>query len=402
MRKGLPGIAVLMRWRILLINSAVLLIVGLLSFVTLRVTLSDALIDARERRSQVERAVRSANFRLELDGRRLQQWLSDRAKAEPVRAVFAAGTAAARSDSARVEARRLHAAARGAEGLGGLSTPLIVFVDARGVAIGRNDSNQMRGENLAASYPALARALESGRESNHVWLNRHRSEQLLASFAPVRDDSGQVVGGLVVGMPLNDERLARVSSATSGQALSIATADGPSAMEVIAEGGSELLPAGVRTAMRTQGVLRRAFDAVGSDLAVFEDPRNAYAAQPLRSFEGPALVLIAGMRQSLVPSLPALLWPLFAATLLGIFLSVAGATYLGNYFGHPIEQLEEGVLAVINGRTDHRFEIEHPLFGGLVCRLNSLLNVFMGIPETDAEGRTSTPVGAPYREFEDR
>lgn len=391
-----------MRWRILLIHSAVLFIVSLLSFVTLRATLTDALVDGGQRRAEVERAVRAANFRLELDGSRVQRWLSERARAESVRAVFAAGTAVARSESARVVARRLQASARGAAELGGLSIPLVVFVDARGVAIGRNDSNQMRGDNLAASYPGLAPALASGREGNHVWLNRRRAEQLLASFAPVRNTSGEVVGALVVGVPLNDERLARVSAETSGRALSVATVAGPAALEVIAEGGNEESLGGVRSAMRTQGVLRRAHDAVAAGLAVFDDGRNAYAAEPLRSFEGPPLVLVAGARLSLVPSVPALLWPLLAVTLLGVLLAFAGAAYLGDYLGRPIEQLEEGVLAVINGRTDHRFEIEHPVFGGLVFRLNSLLNVFMGVPETDEEGRTSTPVGAPYREVEDR
>jgi hypothetical protein len=47
------------------------------------------------------------------------------------------------------------------------------------------------------------------------------------------------------------------------------------------------------------------------------------------------------------------------------------------------------LLLVINGRTNHRIELEHPELGGLVFRINSLL-----------EGRTSQPPGAPYREAE--
>jgi hypothetical protein len=60
--------------------------------------------------------------------------------------------------------------------------------------------------------------------------------------------------------------------------------------------------------------------------------------------------------------------------------------------------MEEGLLQIINGKTDLRFEIEHPDLGGLIFRINSLLNALMGVPETDEEGRTSTSPGQPYQE----
>jgi hypothetical protein len=45
----------------------------------------------------------------------------------------------------------------------------------------------------------------------------------------------------------------------------------------------------------------------------------------------------------------------------------------------------------MNGRTDLRFEIEHAELGGLVFRLNSLLNQLLGVQEddTDDQGRPS-------------
>ena len=44
-----------------------------------------------------------------------------------------------------------------------------------------------------------------------------------------------------------------------------------------------------------------------------------------------------------------------------------------------------------------RFQIEHPDLGGLVFRINSLLNALMGVPEdtTDDEGRPSVPASSP-------
>jgi hypothetical protein len=64
---------------------------------------------------------------------------------------------------------------------------------------------------------------------------------------------------------------------------------------------------------------------------------------------------------------------------------------LGNYITQPVSELEDGLLAVINGNQTLRFQIEHPELGGLVFRINSLLNALMGVPEddTDEQGRPS-------------
>ena len=51
----------------------------------------------------------------------------------------------------------------------------------------------------------------------------------------------------------------------------------------------------------------------------------------------------------------------------------------------PDRRLEEGLLAILNGKTDLRFEIEHAELGGLVFRLNSLLNQLMGVQEDDTD-----------------
>jgi hypothetical protein len=59
----------------------------------------------------------------------------------------------------------------------------------------------------------------------------------------------------------------------------------------------------------------------------------------------------------------------------------------------PIEQIEEGVLQVINGRTDLRLETDSAELGGLAFRINQLLNVFTGTEEAseDEEGKISVP-----------
>jgi hypothetical protein len=388
-----------MRWKIIIVNSTILVIVGLLSFVLVKASLNDVLSNRSQRKSDAERAMRSANMQLELDSLRLERWLAGQAAEEAVTAVFAGGTSQARSENASLLATRLRDAATKSPELSMLSIPIVLFLDARGIVIGRNDSSLMRGEDLGRAYPSIGQALKSGQTSSQFWLNRQRSEQLLVSYAPVRGEGGDVVGVLIAGTPLNDERLSLISRVTSGQALAVSVATGQDSAEVIAEGTLSGQRA-VFEAIRQPGVLTRARSSLKSGRAIFDDDAAVYAAEPLQGYQGERVVLMAAMTHSLVPSVAGLLWPIFAVSALGILLVFAAGNFLGNYISQPISELEEGLLSVINGRTNLRFDLEHPELGGLVFRINSLLNALMGVPETDADGRTSQPPGAPYREAE--
>jgi hypothetical protein len=386
-----------MRLKIIIVNAAILSIVGLLSFVLLRASLDGALSNRSERRLDAERALRSANMQLELDGLRLERWLAGRAAEPGASRVFAGGTAQARSENASQEAQRLRDAANQSSALAALSIPIVLFLDARGIVLGRNDSSQMRGEDLGREYPSLLDAISRGQSSSQFWLNRQRSEQLLASYAPVRGEGGQVVGLLVAGTPLNDERLRLISQATSGQALALAVADGSGGIEWIADASSSSERSEL-DALRELPVSSRLAASLEGGLAIFDDDQAVYAVEQLRGYDARGVLLVAVLAGSLVPSIAGLLWPLLGVTLLGLLLVVMAGVSLGNYIAEPISEIEEGLLSVINGRASHRFDIEHPDLGGLVFRLNCLLNALMGVPETDADGRTSQPPGARYRE----
>jgi methyl-accepting chemotaxis protein len=310
---------------------------------------------------------------------------------------LAGGTSQARSEMASLQAKRLRDAAMQNPELSALSIPLVLFVDSRGLVIGRNDSSQMRGEDLGRAYPSLLEALASGATSSHVWFSRQRSEQLLVSYAPVRGETGSVVGILVAGTPLNDERLGAISRATSGQALAVGIVNGEAEAQVIAEGTSSGQRALFDVA-REHAVIQRAAAALRDGRAMLDDDEAVYAAEPLQGYAARDVLLVAALPHSRVPSVAALLWPLFGVSLLGILLVVGAGVFLGNYISEPIAQLEEGLLSIINGRTNHRFDLQHPELGGLVFRINSLLNTLMGVPDLDADGRTSQPPGAPYRE----
>src|SRR5688572_9005392 len=165
--KGLDGD---MRWKIITVNSIILVIVALLSVALVKPGLDDVLSSRTERRSAAERAIRSANLQFELDSSRLERWLAERASEEAVVGIFAGGTSQARSENASAQAKRLRDAATKSAALAAVPIPIVLFVDARGIVIGRNDSSQMRGEDLGKAYPSIAQALQTGRTSSQVWL----------------------------------------------------------------------------------------------------------------------------------------------------------------------------------------------------------------------------------------
>ena len=79
----------------------------------------------------------------------------------------------------------------------------------------------MRGDDLGKAHPGMKKALAEGRTGSEIWYAPQLSQQWFVSFAPVRNAKGEVLGGLIYGTPLNDERMSRTSK-TSGGAIIIA------------------------------------------------------------------------------------------------------------------------------------------------------------------------------------
>lgn len=388
-----------MRLKIIIVNAGIVAIVAVLSFVLLSTGLKGVLSDPGARKADVERAIRSANAQLELDGLLLERWLGEQAARKDVRDVFAGGTERARADNATAQSDKIRDLAMSQ--FARLAPSMVLLVDAQGVALGRNGSALMRGDKMAEAYPSLAEALKSGHTASDVWLNRQRQEQFLASYAPVHGDDGAIVGALVIGTPLNDERLSRTSDLTSGRALVIGVASaGGKQLEIISK--SDQATGDVLSLVQSGPVLEAASGSLGAGgLSVLTQASKDYVvgAAPLDGYgAGNTAALIAAVPASLVASTTALLWPVFAVGGLGILLVIAGGVVLGNYISQPIAEMEEGLLQIMNGKTDLRFQLEHEDLGGLIFRINSLLNALMGVPETDEEGRTSTAPQEPYQE----
>jgi len=209
-----------------------------------------------------------------------------------------------------------------------------------------------------------------------------------------------VLGGIAVGTALNDERLTNASERTSGRQLVAAVKTGDT-FDVVAKTNG-VTPELVSAVSRAKD---SAFQALASGQVVDLPgmPRDfAASSHALEGYgDGRRLVLV-GIDHLAAPAiLGSLIWPALGITLLGLVLVVAGAWLLDAYISRPISEIEDGLLAIMNGRTDRRFEIEHAELGGLVFRLNSLLNQLLGVQEdeTDEQGHPSrAPAAASFQD----
>src|SRR5262249_47497160 len=158
----------------------------------------------------------SGSAKLQLDGLVLERWLAAQANDPHLRDPFNLGTPNARAEAATSLCNHLRDAAAAIPDLGGISPGLVVLVDKNGIVLARNGSVLMRGDDLGSLYPSLKAALAKGTTGSDIWVNRNRNEQLLASYSAIRGTDGQVIGGVAVGTPFNDERLTDASERTSG------------------------------------------------------------------------------------------------------------------------------------------------------------------------------------------
>jgi hypothetical protein len=239
---------------------------------------------------------------------------------------------------------------------------------------------------MAGTYPGLKSSLATGQSGSDVWYQRDR---YLASYVVVRDDQGRVIGALVIGRPLNDT-LSRVSEATTGRALIVVVPKGDGFeivghSQTVAPSLDESVGAAAKDMLRSALAHQQTDNVRDGDLLV--------AASPLSAFEdGKRALLVAAAPAALIqdPSGLAMV-PIFGAAAVGIMLVLVGGWLLGNYITRPINMLEEGLLAILNGQTDKRFELDHAELGGLAFRIDQLLNQLMGVEEdtTDDEGRVS-------------
>jgi hypothetical protein len=383
-----------MRIKIIAVNALIVALVGLLSFLLVRASLSSATGSKDQATLEVQNDVNGAAGRLQLDGLRTERWLSAAAGEQPTIDALQKASPSARGDAATKRCDDLVSKMKSAPLFEKNVPTLVALVDSSGKILGRNGTNMNRGDDMAGTYGGLKATLTQGQSGSDIWYEKN--DRYLGSYAAVRDASGAIVGALLAGRPLKDT-LSRVSEATTGRALDVVVPQGDKFLVVgsSAIGSKQLDDAidGVAKDMLKNALVHGQTDGV-------RDGDQLVAASPLPAFEdGKRALLVAAAPASLIadPSGLAML-PIFGAMAIGIVLVIVGGWLLGNYITRPINMLEEGLLAILNGQADKRFELDHPELGGLAFRIDQLLNQLMGVEEdtTDAEGRVSQAPSAAH------
>jgi methyl-accepting chemotaxis protein len=377
-----------MRIKIIAVNALIVAIVGLLSFLLVRSSLGSA----TSNKDQIAAAQEDANGaagQLQLDGLRAERWLAGGSTGQGALDALVKATASARGEAATKHCDDLVSKMKNASLFERNVPTLVAIVDSSGKIVGRNNSNLNRGDDLGKTYPGLKSTLTTGQSGSDVW---YESDRYLATYVAVRDEQGRILGAIVIGRPLNDT-LSRVSEATTGRPLVIVVPKGDG-FEVVGHSALQAESLDESISKGAKEMLKNALAHQQTD--VLRDGDLLVAASPLPAFEdGKRALLAAAAPASLIQDPTGLaMMPIFGAMAMGIVLVIVAGWLLGNYITRPINMLDEGLLAILNGQSDKRFELDHAELGGLAFRIDQLLNQLMGVEEdtTDAEGRVS---GAP-------
>jgi hypothetical protein len=362
-----------MRSRIIGVNVLIVLIVGFLSFALVRASLEKTTTRSDEVRRAARRQAEAIAATLELSAFRVERVLATKVDHGEFRqALDAAGGAA---NLATMKATELKNQAKG----WGIPFAKVALVGMDGKIIGRDAGNLERGNDIFAKLPSLRESLKDGATRSGVWADE--STQLLASFAPIKDEAGKVVGAIVGGVPMTDV-LAR-AAAGGRVVLSAREASGwRSVGQVGVDSGEETLVTGKADLL--------AKTAQENAVQFSEEGASIVAAAPLPDLgDGKSVVVSAIAVASLLPTAQGAANPILAVMGLGLLLVIAGGLWLGMFLDTPIEVLEHGLLEIANGNTDMRFDIDHPDLGGVANNLNTLLNKLMNVEEdnTDDQGR---------------
>src|SRR5262245_51056577 len=166
-----------MRLKIIAGNLAVVVLLGLASYIFVAGQLRTDLVVRLERRLNSDRELFDRSFRL--SALEFLDHVSKRAAESQVRGVFGGLDLDSRRtrafDAAEATAAWLADPARGGRG----GPDIVVIVDERGVAIARNGArNVMFGQALAPQIPALAGVLNQDGPKHDVWMEEQEKKVL--------------------------------------------------------------------------------------------------------------------------------------------------------------------------------------------------------------------------------
>ncbi|MGB5368367.1 MAG: MXAN_5187 C-terminal domain-containing protein, partial [Polyangiales bacterium] len=325
------------------------------------------------------------------DGARLAEGVGNRATSNSVRNVFTAlGEANQRRrafEAAQEVSKWFQDPARGR----GERPHIVAVIDETGRVIARDtDRNRMYGDPLLNSVPVLRRVLQRGASKYGVWA--YQDKLLQVGVAAVRNDQGGVVGALLVGYDLSNGFAKQEARLIGHDLLFVmgeriySTSTAVDVRDALQDAlYSPPLDNGTLAALQGKPTLPWMTTLSGDEYV------GITAALPMARGVEAAYVILAdhAKHTALAGVANMILW----LTLLGIAGVAIYGYIIANSLMDPIEQMEDDILAVINGRGDVRLDVDTPELGGLSYRVNQMINLFTGVAEEDEEGRAVTSSG---------
>ena len=279
---------------------------------------------------------------------------------------------------------------------------LVFLTDRNGVVIARNITPNAcpTGRNVSKVIPVVSRALD-GEASYSIWsiddspFSSKKADpkscqlintgllELAASPVWYEDD---VAGALVVGFEISNGT-AQKKAKMLGLDVAVLTTGGVYSLSFETDNARQSLD----QQLKDPHVEKRIKDAVASgrpsDVFEIKVEDTVYLAlvSPVTNAEkkDQVVTLIMGSVEKAAADLSSLsvLLVLMIVVLLGIFII---GVVLTNHFVRPVIAIEEGLLKVINGEFNYRFDVKSSEVGGLSYRINQLIGVLTG-EEEEAE-----------------
>lgn len=380
-----------MRLKIVAGNLAVVVLLGLIAYVTVSSQLRTSRTNELESALDNDRLLFDRSLRL--SALEFQAAVSERASDPRIQSVFGGLDLDSRRTRAFEAAGATHTwfsdPARGGRG----APDIVLIVDETGTAIARNGAqNVMFGKPMVPALPALAAVLKTGTSREDVWLEEDQKKLLQTAIAPIRADSGTVLGALIVGYDLSNG-LAASEGKLLGRDVAFIV-DGKVYSSSLDSGARDLREFlfGANGAS-TKSVLSSSAGATQPWRVTLDGQEyTGITARLPMAYSVPVAFAVLGNRtqaMQMANTANVILVMLVIGALLVVGYGLAIATSILR----PVEAIEEGILAVINGRTDLRLATDSAELGGLAFRINQLLNVLTGTEEAseDEEGKLSVP-----------
>lgn len=273
-----------------------------------------------------------------------------------------------------------------ARGRGG-PPAVVAITDDTGRVIARNlNPNLMNGDDITRAVPSVRMAL-TGTASTDVWRKEDENLVLQVGVAPIRSAEGRVLGVLVVGYDLSNG-LASAEAERLGRGVAFVVGDRMYSSS-LSEGADTLSGYLLGDGLAATAAARDTGGISAPFRVTIAGTEYVGVVGPLSGTTGVAMAVLGDRSAQAAKASPANYILILMGV--GLIIVLAYGFLLGGTFLKPIEQMEEGILAIINGRTDLRLQIESNEFGGLAYRINQLLNVFTNTQELDESGRVSQP-----------